>query len=216
MSAPLAAAAGRAQALLPSPLNWAQQTGRSRRRKSLSRRAGWCALGLPGQPSSQGAAVIAILPGNENERAGSGFHGRPAGSGEGRRRTLRERRGGGSGLPAWRRRSRPQPPARGRPLAQPGPGSLGHGGEILRHPGSRGNPWSLDSGQHRTNFMSSLCVSAFGREGTSQAVRLDQVPLPLGTSDLPGPDPNPACRWALWMPHHPGRSPPSERLCYSS
>lgn len=94
VSAPLAAAARRAEPLLPSPLNWAPKTGRSRRRKSLSRSA----LGFPGPERSQSAPVIAILPGNENERAGSGFHSRPGRPEEGRRRALRERSGGDSWL----------------------------------------------------------------------------------------------------------------------
>lgn len=38
---------------------------------------------VPRRAGAQGASVIAILPGNENERAGSGFHSRPGGLGGG-------------------------------------------------------------------------------------------------------------------------------------
>ena len=39
---------------------------------------------VPGRAGAHGASVIAILPGNENEREGSGFHTRPGRLGEGR------------------------------------------------------------------------------------------------------------------------------------
>lgn len=47
-------------------------------------------LGFPGEQAHKGTPVISILPGNENERAGSGFHSRPGGLRGGRVRPLRE------------------------------------------------------------------------------------------------------------------------------
>lgn len=67
-------ALGRSCQTLPSQTpNLAWRTEMSRGRKSLSRSAS-SVRSVPGRAGAQGAPVIAILPGNENERAGSGFH----------------------------------------------------------------------------------------------------------------------------------------------
>lgn len=105
--------------------------------------------------------------------------------------------------PAWRRRSCSQPPASGRPLW--GSLALVPRGTEVRFCGIWGaegtpGPWAEDSNRPTSYHP---CVSAFGWEGTSQAVRLDKGPLLLGMSDLPGSDLSPACRWAPWTPHHP-------------
>lgn len=121
--APPAAAAGPP---LPSP----EPDPRARRspRSSEERRA--VRPRVPGPAGSQGAPVTSILPGNENERAGSGFHSRPGGlcGARGRR---------------WRGRSRGRraPASRGGP-SLPGrwPGSRAHGGHTPRGLGAAGTP----------------------------------------------------------------------------
>lgn len=71
----------RSLTLLSQIPNLAGRAGRSRGRKSLKCRVE-CAQ-VPGRAGAHGAPVIAILPGNENERAGSCFHSRPGGLGGG-------------------------------------------------------------------------------------------------------------------------------------
>lgn len=78
----------RSWTLLSQIPNLARRTSRSRGRKSLTCRV-VCAQ-VPGRAGAQGAPVIAILPGNENERAGSGFHSRPRGLGGGPGHLLRD------------------------------------------------------------------------------------------------------------------------------
>lgn len=128
----------RSQTLLSQIPNLARRTGRSRGRKSLKCRV-VCAQ-VPGRAGAQGAPVITILPGNENERAGSGFHSRPRGLGGGQGQLLQ------AGAPercgsAVRRRFCSHPPAAGgQPLKQSGPGAQGDEGGIRRIWGAEGNP----------------------------------------------------------------------------
>lgn len=81
------------QSLLAGPLGLRSETLLSQT-PSLARRTGLLGGNLfeklrvacapvPRRAGAQGASVIAILPGNENERAGSGFHSRPGGLGGG-------------------------------------------------------------------------------------------------------------------------------------
>lgn len=188
MSAPLAAAARRAEPLLPSPLNWVPKTGRSRRRKSLSRSA----LGFPEPGRSQSAPVIAILPGNENERAGSGFHSRPSGL-----------RGGQEPGPAGAQR---------RGLSAHQPGGVGPARSLSLEDVPSG---SLALAPRRTEVRFCGIWGAEGTPGPWVRTATDQLhgipvclriwmggdllgcPPGTGASTLPGPDPSPACRWAL-------------------
>lgn len=161
--------------------------------RSGSRRAG-----------AQGAPVISILPGNENERAGSGFHSRP---GEGRGRLLRER----SPWALWLRRETPVLLAsfRRRWTASPAawPWFQGDEGGILKDLGSRGHPgsWARDD---RPTLLGP-CASP--QDGRGPALLLACPPcLPLEVSSLSW-----ACLLAKARPPGP-RAPPSELVWCSS
>lgn len=162
----------------------------SRGRKSLSRSAS-SVRSVPGRAGAQGAPVIAILPGNENERAGSGFHSLPdqLGGGQGRAGPCGSRAPGRCGS-AGRRGSCSHLAAGGQPLGQPVPGFQGDEGGILRNLGGPREPLALGSRPRRTNFMLALCVSIDGWEGPVHAVHLDQVP-PLREGDI--------CPHAIWL-----------------
>lgn len=166
MSAPLAAAAGRSQALRPSPLNWAPRTGRSRRRKSLSRSAGECALGFSPASRLTGRSGNRYPSGKRKRKSGIRLPLPPRralrGAGAG---PPRQRGGGALRSPARGHRSCSQPPASGRPLW----GSLaliprGTEGRFCRIWGAEGppGPWAQDSNRP-TSYHPSVSPRLDGR-----------------------------------------------------